>query len=104
MDYTISVDPSVLLSASDDIQYKTSTIERTFSELQSKVQETSSFWMGEAAELHRRLFLDQVSAMETVIRQFKEQSENLKKISGNYGGAQAAAESAVEELPDNVIV
>lgn len=103
-DFIIRVTPDVLVSASEDILKYAELIEDTFSHMQTKVQRTDSFWSGDAAELHRTLFDDQIPAMESIVNRFRAHADKLKQIAGNYANAKATVMTAVEELPNDVIV
>lgn len=103
-DFTIRVTPEVLMSTSEDILKKTEIVEDAFSEMQVKVQQTSSFWTGDAAELHRSLFDEQIPAMESIVNRFRAHADKLKQIAGNYADAKATVMTVVEELPSDVIV
>lgn len=103
-EYTIQVEPQLLMSASEDITRKTKTVEGTFFEMRTKVQQTSAFWIGDAAELHRSLFDEQLPAMESIVNRFLEQAKKLKQIATNYAAAQSTVVAVVEDLPYDAIV
>lgn len=103
-DFTIRATPSMLVSASTDISKSTDRMKSAFSEMSSVVQRTTGYWTGEAAELHRTLFEEQVPQMEAVIARFVGQADRLKQIAGNYSGAAQAAKTLVEDLPSDVII
>lgn len=103
-DFTIRVAPAMLVSASTDISKSADHMKSVFSEMTSMIQRTAGYWTGDAAELHRALFEEQVPKMEAIIARFVGQAERLKQISGNYTAAAQAAKTMVEELPSDVIV
>jgi WXG100 family type VII secretion target len=103
-DFSIRATPEVLTVAAEAIGANTKALETTFSEMRTKVQQTSSFWTGEAAELHRSLFEEQIPAMEALIGRFRSRADQLRQIADNYAGVRAAVQTTVEELPADVIV
>lgn len=103
-DFTIRVTPEMLVSASADVSKSAERMQSAFSEMTSVVQRTTGYWSGDAAELHRALFEDQVPKMEEIIARFIGQADRLKQIAGNYSGAVQAAKTIVEDLPSDVIV
>lgn len=103
-DFTIRVTPEVLVSASTDISKSTQSLKSAFSEMSSIVQRTTNYWTGDAAELHRTLFKEQVPQVEAIIARFVEQADRLKQIAGNYSGAIQDARALVEDLPSDVII
>lgn len=102
-DFTIRTSPEALTAASEYISKKAALIETVFSELRTKVQKTSSFWTGDAADLHRSLFEEQLPAMESVVSRFKGQAASLQQIANNYAEGKNFAVTTVEDLPDDVI-
>lgn len=103
-DFSIRATPEVLVVAAEDICAKTNILETSFFEMRTKAQQTSSFWSGEAAELHRSLFDEQIPLMESMIGRFRAHADHLKQIADTYAGARAAVQTTAEELPTNVIV
>lgn len=103
-DFAIRVTPAMLASASTDISKSTERIKSAFTEMSSVIQRTAGYWTGDAAELHRALFEDQVPKMEAIVARFVGQADQLKQIAGNYDAAVQAAKTMVEDLPSDVIV
>lgn len=103
-DFTIRVTPAMLVSASTDISKSTDRMKSAFSEMSSMIQRTAGYWTGDAAELHRALFEDQVPKMEAIVARFIGQSDRLNQIAANYSGAIQATKAVVEGLPSDVIV
>lgn len=104
IDFTIRATPEALLSASEDISREAGIIEDTISIMQTKMQQTASFWIGDAAELHRSLFDEQLPELETLAKCFRIHSDKLRQISGNYTAAKLSAMEITEALPNDVIV
>ena len=103
-DYTVRSAPERLITVSDEISRDVSTIKATFSDIQAKVNQTNTFWTGDAAELHRALFDEQIPQMETIVERFSSQAEKLRTIAGNYMGAREQVKETVEALPDDVLI
>lgn len=103
-DFTIRVTPTMLVSASAEISKSTDCIKSAFTEMSSMVQRMAGYWTGDAAELHRALFENQVPKMEAIVARFAGQADRLKQIAGNYNAAVETAKAMVEELPSDVIV
>lgn len=103
-DFTIQVTPAMLVSASSDISKSTDRIKSAFTEMSSMVQRTAGYWTGDAAELHRALFEEQVPKMEGIVSRFVGQADRLKQISSNYNAAVQTVKTMVEVLPSDVIV
>lgn len=103
-DYTIRVAPDILLGAADEILKKAEIIEMAFSEIKIRVEQSSSYWLGEAAELHRGLFQEQIPLMERIVGCLNADAQKLKEIAGNYSGAIQTVTALTEDLPNDVII
>ncbi len=103
-DYTIRATPAQLVSVLTDISKSTYNLKSAFSEMNSIVQRTTTYWTGDAAELHRTLFKEQVPQVEAIIARFVDQADRLKQIADNYSGAIQDTKALVEDLPSDVIM
>lgn len=102
--FTVRATPEAFLSAAKEVQIDTSKIKSAFVELQGKIRGTSAIWTGEAAELYRSLFEEQVPEMEAVICSMADQSSKLNQIAVNYAGVQKESMHIAENLPSDVIL
>lgn len=103
-DFMIRVTPEILMSASADVSQTTGRMKSASLEMSEVIQSTSSYWIGDAAELHRTLLKEQLPKLESVINHFVEHANKLEQIAANYSGASQSAKEAVEELPSDVII
>jgi WXG100 family type VII secretion target len=101
---TIKVTPEELVSASENVLTKLTAAEAAFNEMGDIVKRTSSYWMGEAGDKHRKMFSDKEPDMEKILSRFREHAADLKVIASNYVSAEQAASSIAESLPADVIV
>lgn len=103
-EYSIRVAPDVLMSASEEILTKTNRLKSAFSNMRSMMRNSFGAWTGDAADLHRSLLEEQISAMEAITARFQEQATKLAQIAGNYAGSSQSVQSIVGELPTDLIV
>ena len=101
---TIIPDPAKFITAAAQVKTSAAKIKSAFSELISKNKGTSAVWTGEAAELYRALFTEQVPKMESVINNLSAQSDKLSEIGANYKSAENAGTRTAESLPTNVLL
>lgn len=103
-EYKIRATPETLMSASEEILNKANRLTSAFSNMRDVTRNSFANWTGDAADLHRTLIEEQLSAMEAITARFQEQAAKLARIAGNYAGASKSVQSVVEELPTDLIV
>ena len=100
---TLTVTPEQLKSQSGVVQTELNTMKGYFDELQSLVNGTSRYWIGEAGEVHRKLYTAQVKTIEEMFRRYEEHVRDLQIMGGVYSEAEMAAETQAESLPQSTL-
>ena len=59
-------------------------MEQLLANVQDTVNRTEYYWNGEAAELNRKVFLDQKEDMEEILTRLKEYPATLRKVANIY--------------------
>ena len=59
-------------------------MEQLLANVQDTVNRTEYYWNGEAAELNRKVFLEQKDDMEEILTRLKEYPETLRKVANIY--------------------
>ena len=59
-------------------------MEQLLSNVQDTVNRTEYYWNGEAAELNRKVFLEQKEDMEEILTRLKEYPATLRKVANIY--------------------
>ena len=59
-------------------------MEQLLANVQDTVNRTEYYWNGEAAELNRRVFLEQKEDMEEILTRLKEYPATLRKVANIY--------------------
>ena len=59
-------------------------IEQLLANVQDTVNRTEYYWNGEAAELNRKVLLEQKDDMEEILTRLKEYPETLRKVANIY--------------------
>lgn len=59
-------------------------IEQLLANVQDTVNRTEYYWNGEAAELNRKVFLEQKEDMEEILTRLKEYPATLRKVANIY--------------------
>lgn len=81
---TILVDTNRMVSKANTVSSVISDMERTFSELQRVVNKTSSYWIGDAGDHHRKMFQDEQDDIVFILTRLKEHPEDLKLMANNF--------------------
>ena len=59
-------------------------MEQLLANVQDTVNRTEYYWKGEAAEINRKVFLEQKEDMEAILSRLKEYPETLRKVTNIY--------------------
>ena len=59
-------------------------MEQLLANVQDTVNRTEYYWNGEAAEINRKVFLEQKEDMESILSRLKEYPESLRKVANIY--------------------
>ena len=59
-------------------------MEQLLANVQDTVNRTEYYWNGEAAELNRKVFLEQKEDMEEILTRLKEYPATLRKVANIY--------------------
>lgn len=81
---TIQVDTSVMIDKANQVSSAISKMEGTFGELQRIVSGTNGYWIGDAAEHHRKMFYDEKEDIAKILNRLKEHPEDLKQMAAGY--------------------
>lgn len=101
--YDIKVDLTQMGTVSKEITKITKRLTSDFSDMKSVMQSTAAYWSGEAADLHRQSFQEQIAGIELLLAGFEEQAQKLEQISGNYVSSNQFVGNDVEGLPSDVL-
>lgn len=80
----ILVDTSQMVAKANVVSSAIADVERTFNELQRVVGRTSSYWIGEAGDHHRKMFNDEKDEITFILTRLKEHPEDLKLMANNF--------------------
>lgn len=59
-------------------------MEQLLANVQDTINRTEYYWNGEAAEINRKVFLEQKEDMEAILSRLKEYPETLRKVANIY--------------------
>lgn len=103
-DVMLRVQTELLVQSAGNIQSHIRRLERSFQEMSNIITGTQRYWIGDAGEAHRNVFLQQQEKREEAIRRLMEQVTDLQKMAGVYVQAEQEAQETAASLPGDVIV
>lgn len=100
---SIKVRPEILVEKSREVSASISKMASCFEDLERIVNRTSYYWMGEAGDMHRRLYREQRDHVDEMLKRLKEHPEDLLTIARNYVQVEQTAETIANGLSGDVI-
>ncbi len=99
----IRVRPEVLVQKSQEVSADIQKLSACFEDLERIVNRTSYYWVGEAGDMHRKLYQEQKADVDEMMRRLKEHPRDLLEIAQKYIDVDVAAGAMANELPGDVI-
>ena len=99
----IKVTPEVMDELAGELEQKISAAKESYENMKSKMQATSSYWVGEGGDVFRNKFHSGEEKMEEIFRRFQEHVTDLRTMAGNYRNAEVEAMEMPSMLPSDVI-
>ncbi|MCX4267229.1 MAG: WXG100 family type VII secretion target [Lachnospiraceae bacterium] len=100
---TIQVDTSVMVNKANQVSHAISRMERTFSQLQQIVSGTNGYWIGDAAEHHRKMFYDEKEDIIKILNRLKEHPQDLKQMAAGYEKTEKTLAGENQQLRNDYI-
>lgn len=99
----LRVSPEALITQAGEVQKKVNDMRKRFQQLEEKISATSSYWKGDAANVHRKLYAEQQDEVDKILKRLAEHPDNLLKISGNYTAAETTNTETAATLDVDII-
>lgn len=103
MNGTLLVTPEEMEKAASELSTQVGNMNEHFQQMKATMQQTISYWVGEAGEAHRKLYEQQVAKTEEIIARYTEHINDLNAMAGVYSEAEMRAASLAEELPTSTL-
>ncbi|MBR2100378.1 MAG: WXG100 family type VII secretion target [Eubacterium sp.] len=101
---SLKVTPEILVSTAGQVKGSISKTEASFRNLEAEVKSVRSFWEGDGANQFVQAFLVRSDRINTSIRRFMEDVNDLEKMAGVYVAAENSAKETIELLSSDVII
>ena len=99
----LKVTPEQLESKAEIATGLINTIKSSFDTLSEVIQRTNGYWIGEAADKHRKMYMDQKNELDIMMRRLEEHPRELLSMAGVYKAAESSNVSTAQSMPTNVI-
>ena len=100
----VKVSPEVLITQAEEVRRLGNDMRRRFDVLENTMAHTRGYWIGEAGDLHRKLYDEQKDNVNQMLRRLLEHPDDLLAISENYKAAERANVESATMLDADVIV
>lgn len=101
---TLKVSMDDLKTEAEEISKEIVNIEKNWQSLTELVEDSTSYWEGEASNQHRKILSDEKTTMENLIKKLKEHPKDLFDMAGVYIQAEKTAKKLANALPKDVII
>ena len=101
---SLKVDPEVLYQKSVTSGEKISQMKTVFEELETIVNKTTQYWLGEAADAHREFFNSTKPDIEEIFKRLSEHARELGEMAATYANVEREVVQLSEDLPSDVII
>lgn len=99
----IKVNSAVLNNKAQSVSKSIANMSNCFEQLETIINRTSYYWIGEAGDMHRKLYQAQKPQIEEMIKRLTEHPNDLVAIAQTYETVESAVQSLAVELPGDVI-
>ncbi len=99
----VKVRPDVLITQAEEVRRLANDMKAKFAEMDETLRKTNGYWIGEAGNIHRKLYNDQKDDIDKLLRRLSEHPNDLLVISQNYSLAERSNVDTSNSLPSDVI-
>ncbi len=99
----IRVTPQVMRNQAQEVKRLGIEMQNRFKELESIMSRTKNYWIGDAGDVHRKMYNERKSDIATMLKRLKEHPDDLIMIAANYDEAERENVSKSAPLPSDVI-
>ena len=99
----LRVTPEQLKTKASAISGEVSAIRKQWTQLQRTVQNSKSYWQGDASDAHQKYLKEVSGDVELMIKRLEEHPTDLLKMAGVYTEAESTAKQLSNSLPNDVL-
>lgn len=102
-DVHIKVNSAVLNSKAQAVSDSIKSMADCFEQLETIINRTSYYWIGEAGDMHRNIYKEQKFQVDEMMKRLKEHPVDLMAIAHTYELTESMVQSMAAELPGDII-
>jgi uncharacterized protein YukE len=95
--------PDILVTQAEEVRRLGNDMKQKFQTLENTMERTKYYWIGEAGELHRKLYNEQKSDVDQMLRRLLEHPDDLIQIAQNYKTGEQANVAKAQALPSDLL-
>ncbi|MBO5030829.1 MAG: WXG100 family type VII secretion target [Lachnospiraceae bacterium] len=99
----LKVTPEQLLTKAQTTRNNISNLTAGFERIGSVVEQTKNYWIGDAGDLYRRIYIEESGQIQEMLARLLEHPSDLEKIAKNYMDVEDTVEEIALELPGDII-
>ena len=99
----LKVTPEQLQQKARDVSEAVSKMKNDFSKLNTAINSTHSYWIGQAGDLHRKLYNDKAAEVNEILQLLGRYPTDLLKMAGVYTQTENQNKAVAASLNSNVI-
>ena len=99
----LKVTPEQLQAKAQVTKDNIKLLQTAFENISSIMARTQSYWIGEAGDLHRKLYTDENDQIQEMFARLSEHPTDLEQIARTYLDVENVVENIAMELPGDVI-
>lgn len=100
---TLKVSPGELKAKAEEIRGQIKSFETNWEQFAHLVQNSKSYWTGDAGDAHQKMFVQYKGDVERIIKRLGEHPDDLLKMAGLYEESEQRVVSTVQKLSGDVI-
>lgn len=101
---SLLVDPEVMRHKAAAAQKKIQEMQNVFDAMETTVNRTNNYWIGEAGDAHREYFIQKKPEIEEMFKRLNEHVRDLNQMASVYANVEKEVTEISEDLPADVIV
>lgn len=99
----LKVTPEQLQTKAQVTKDNIKLLQTVFDNISSIMARTQNYWIGEAGDLHRKLYTDEKDQIQEMFARLSEHPTDLEQIARTYLDVENVVENIAMELPGDVI-
>lgn len=103
-DFVLKVSPEQMLQQADLVKKEAGKVILQFKNVENTVKNSTSYWEGQASDLHCQVFNKISVRFETLSKSLMKRPDDLTKMAGLYNESEQQATQDSAGLPSNIIL